>query len=177
MIPIRLVFLIVGISMILSSAVFGGESPNDRIDTLLSLMTGMSERVDKLVKNVAKIKTKVDNIEDEMVEVKSDVSSMSSKINGVEKKVSTIETDVAEVKERVGWKFVGMGGAATADDEWTYGTGHTLAGCIGRCTNIRSSDSKWNGMRFDPSGGWCWCMKNDVGHDPSFFKDWMHFKC
>ena len=43
MYPMRLVFLIVGISMILSSAVFGDESPNeDRIGNILSLMTGMS---------------------------------------------------------------------------------------------------------------------------------------
>ena len=37
---LRFAFLIVGISMILSSTVFGGESPNeDRIGNILSLIT------------------------------------------------------------------------------------------------------------------------------------------
>ena len=123
MYPMRLVFLIVGISTILSSTVFGGESPNeDRIGDILSLMTGVSERVDGLVKNVGKMETKVDNIdtmekisaekiskmENEISKVKFDVSSMSSKINEVEKKVSstkskvsTIESDVASTKSKV----------------------------------------------------------------------------
>ena len=56
MLPFRLVFLMIGISMILSSAVLGGESPNDRIDTLLSLMTGVSERLDKLQADVDEVK-------------------------------------------------------------------------------------------------------------------------
>ena len=155
--------------MILSSAVFGGESPNDRMDTLLSLMTGVSERVDKLVKNVGKIETKVNNIEDEMVEVKSDVASTNSK-------VSTIESDVAVVKNSVGWKFVGMGDAVTYDDNYNPGSGHSLAKCLGVCTNKRSSDSTWNGVLFYPSGGYCWCYKNDVGHNPSDYKDMLHFK-
>ena len=56
MLPFRLVFLMFGISMIFSSAVICGESPNDRIDTLLSLMTGMSERLDKLQSDVEEVK-------------------------------------------------------------------------------------------------------------------------
>ena len=124
--------------MILSSAVFGGESPNDRIDTLLSLMTGVSERVDKLVKNVAKIET--------------------------------------VVEKSVGWKFLGMGDTVKYDDSYSPGDGLTLAGCIGGCTDKHSSDSNWNGVHFDPSDGYCWCYKNDVGHNPLYFKDMLHFK-
>ena len=61
---LRFAVLIVGISMILSSAVFGGESPNeDRIGVILSVMTRMGERMDKLVKNVGDMEKKVNNID------------------------------------------------------------------------------------------------------------------
>ena len=141
MLPLRL-FLIMGISMIFSSAVFGGESPNNRIDTLLSLMTGMSERVDKLVKNVR-----------------------------------NMETEVAEVKKNADWTFVGMGWFVKHDENYDVGLGLTVAGCLSVCTDKRSRESsRWNGVLFDPSEGWCSCIKNDVGHDPTIVKDAMHFK-
>ena len=67
MIPIRLVFRIISISIIFSSAVFGGESPNeDRIDAILALIT--------------RLDTKINGI-------KSEVNTMSSKISEVEHKV------------------------------------------------------------------------------------------
>ena len=122
MFPIRLVFVIAGISMILSSAVIGGESRNDRIDTLLSVVYSMRDRMDSLVKDVGNIETKVNNIdtmeeitaekvsklEDEMVGVRSDmssvksqISSMSSKINEVEKKVSSTNSKVSTIESAV----------------------------------------------------------------------------
>ena len=126
-------------------------------------------------------KSKVSTIESDVKEVKSEMSSMSSKINEVEKKVSstnsTIESDVAVVKKSVGWKFVGMGGYVTYDESYSPGDGHTLAECFGLCTNKRSSDSNWNGVMFRHSDGWCGCYKNDAGHNPLSYKDWMHFKC
>ena len=140
--------------MVLSS---NGESPNDRLDTLLSLMTGMNERVDKIVKKVSTIE--------------SDVSSTKSK-------VTTIESEVAKVKKRVRWTFVGMGFYEPRDDYYDAGYGHTLAGCFDICTNMRSTefDFEWNGVYFLPSQGYCFCMKNDGGHDSEINKEWMHFK-
>ena len=62
------------------------------------------------------------------------------------------------------------------DELYTPGGGYTLAGCLGICTDKRSLESKWNSVHFRPSDGWCDCVKNDVGHNPSIFKDCMHFK-
>ena len=92
-------------------------------------------------------------------------------------KVSTIESDVEEVKMNGVWTFVGMGSWNTYDQSYIAGDGLTLAGCLGRCTDKRSSDATYNGVMFHPSDGHCQCFKNDVGHDPSINKDWMHFKC
>ena len=70
MISIRLVFLIVGVSMILSSAVFGGESANeDRIGDILAMMIRMDSKING---------------------IKSDVATMSSKIKEVERKVEEV---------------------------------------------------------------------------------------
>ena len=140
MIPIRLVFLIVVISMILSSAVFGGESPNDRIDTLLSLMTGMSERVDKLIKNVGNMETNIKNIN-------KDVSKL-------ENEMVEVKSDVAEVKKSVGWKFVGMGGTVTADDIDRHGPGHTLAGCW----FVHKQAFKWLQLEWYVLPSFCWVV-------------------
>ena len=87
-----------------------------------------------------------------------------------------VKSDVAVVKKSVGWKFVGMGSFVTEDEYFFAGTGYTLAECIGVCTDKHSSDSTWNGVYFHDSDGWCNCYKNDVGHDPSINKDWMHLK-
>ena len=76
MISIRFVFLIVGIS-ILSSAVFGGESPNeDRIGDILAMMTRMDSKING---------------------IKSDVATMSSKIKEVEQKVEEVSIVINNV--------------------------------------------------------------------------------
>ena len=161
------------------------------ISTMKSDMSSMSSKINEVEKkvsstnakvstietDVASTKSKVSTIETDVSSTKSKMSSMSSKINEVEKKVSTIESDVAVVKKSVEWKFVGMGIFVKYDDSYNPGSGLTLAKCIGVCTDKRSSDSTWNGVFFRPSDGYCYCMKNDVGHDPSHLKDWMHFKC
>ena len=53
-----------------------------------------------------------------------------------------IESQVEEVKKIVGWTFV--------DAEYT-GSGLTIRGCIGICTEKRSIECKWNGVHFHPS--------------------------
>ena len=48
MFPLRLVFLAMGISIVLSTTAFGGESPNDKIDTILSVVYSMRDRIDNI---------------------------------------------------------------------------------------------------------------------------------
>ena len=48
MFPIRLVFLAMGISMVLSTAVSGGESPNDKMDDILAVVYSLSDRMNNL---------------------------------------------------------------------------------------------------------------------------------
>ena len=67
MIPIRLIILIVGVNISLSSAVFGDELPNeDRIGVILAMITRMDSKM----------------------------TNMSSKINEVEKKVEAVQKSV-----------------------------------------------------------------------------------
>ena len=210
MFPLRLVFLAISISMILTSTVFGGsESQNDRMDTLLSLMTGMRDRMDNMEKNVGNIEEniktinkmddltaeKVSKIEDEMVEMikrtnatDSKISSMQSKISATDSKINRIKSDVSstksmvsrigseveDVQKNVGWTFVGMGEWKTRDESIVVGYGYSLARCLAVCTNKRSSNYMWNGVRFGPSNGYCECVKNDKGHSP--YEGHMHFR-
>ena len=49
--------------MTLSAAVLGGGSPNDKIDTILSVVYNLSDRMDKLVGKVGNMESKVNNME------------------------------------------------------------------------------------------------------------------
>ena len=215
MFPLRLVFLEISISMILSSAVFGGESPNDKIDTLLSVVYTMRDRMNDLVKNVGKIETKVNNIdtmedltaekvsklEDEMVKVvkktdatdskissmqskmsatdskissmQSKISATDSKINGMKSDVSRIKSQVEKVQKSVSWIFVGAGTYKDRDDVYEPGSHLSLAECLNRCKDKRSSNALWNGVRFSAKYDQCLCVKNDKGH--SHNEDYLHF--
>ena len=61
--------------MTLSTAVFGSESPNDRISTILAVMTSISERVDKLVGKVSKMEGRMDSMDTKMDKVDQDVKT------------------------------------------------------------------------------------------------------
>ena len=72
MFPIRLVFLAMGISMTLSAA----ESPNDKVDTILSVVYNLSDRmgnIESKVKNIDLMEEltaeKVSKIEDRVQEL------------------------------------------------------------------------------------------------------------
>ena len=162
-------------------------STNSKVSSMSSKIDQVEKKVLSTNSKMSSMSSKINEVDKKVSSTNSKVSSMSSKINEVEKKVSstkskvsTIETDVEEVKESAGWKFVGMGWTVTYDEYYytdtTTASGHTLATCLGRCTNKRSSDSTWNGVLFHPSDGLCYCVKNDVGHNPSSYKDWIHFK-
>ena len=63
MIAIRLVFLIVSVSTVLSSAVFGGESPNeDRIGVILAMMTRMDSKMTSMSSKINEVERKVDEV-------------------------------------------------------------------------------------------------------------------
>ena len=49
--------------MTLSSAVFGGGPPNDKMDTILSVVYKISDNMDKLVGRVGNMESKVNNID------------------------------------------------------------------------------------------------------------------
>ena len=189
MLPLRLVFLAISSSMIFSSAVFGGESPNeDRIGDILSAVYSMRDRMENLVKNVEKIETKVNNIdtmeeitaekvsklEDEMVEVVKKTDATDSKISSMQSKINGIKSEVEEVQKNVAWRFIGAGGYTSRDDYLDAGPGFSLAQCLHLCSNKRSSNSKWNGVRFSAKDDSCFCVKNDAGHTP--IEGYMHFR-
>ena len=76
MFSLRLVFLAMGISMTLSAAVLGGGSPNDKIDTILSVVYNLSDRmgnIESKVKNIDLMEEltaeKVSKIEDRVQEL------------------------------------------------------------------------------------------------------------
>ena len=128
--------------MILSSTVFGGESPKeDRIGIILSLMTGMRDRMDNMEKNIENINNKDSKIEDEIIKIvkktdatdskissmQSKISATDSKINGIDSKITTIESEVEDVQKSAGWTFVGMGTGKRSDDYYNAGSDHSLA--------------------------------------------------
>ena len=55
------------------------------------------------------------------------------------------------------------------------GFSYLIPGCLGSCTEKRSTEWRWNSVYYLPFDGCC-CVKNDVGHDPSTNEDFMHFK-
>ena len=102
------------------------------------------------------------------------------KIGNIDNKVNNMEEEIVELKKSVSWKLIGMGLYINHDEYYYPGRDVTLAKCLGICTDKRSTDSIWNGMLFYPSGGWCYCVKNDVGHSPynssSGYDLNMHFR-
>ena len=63
MFSLRLVFLAMVISMTLSTVALGGGSPNDKMDTILSVVYSMRDRMDNLVGKVGNMESKVNNID------------------------------------------------------------------------------------------------------------------
>ena len=80
--------------MTLSTALFGSESPNDRISTILAVMTSISQRVDKLVGKVGNMEFKVNNI-DHMEELTAE------KVSKMEDRMEEMVQEGAEMKKRM----------------------------------------------------------------------------
>ena len=190
--------------MTLSTTVFGGESPNDRISTILAVMTNISERVDKLVGKVGNMESQVNNIdhmekltarkvskmEDRMKEIvqegagmKKDMDermdSMDTKLRSVSCKVDSMDTKMAMVDQDVkmnGWRYLGRGHLIGGIVEESGQGAQTLSQCCQICEDKHSADHQWNGFIWEPSDGSCWCEKNDKGHDPNKYQEnYMHF--
>ena len=53
---------------------------------------------------------------------------------------------------------------------------YLVSGCLISCTEKRSKEWRWNGVHYLPFDGCCYCVRNDIGHDPSINQDFMHFK-
>ena len=98
MFSLRLVFLAMGISMTLSAAVLGGESPNDRISTILDVMTSISERVDKLVGKVGNMESKVNNMESKVDNIDHTEQLTAQKVSKIEDRM---DQEGAEMKKRL----------------------------------------------------------------------------
>ena len=179
MFSLRLVFLAIGISMTLSAAVFGGESPNDRISTILAVMTSISERVDNLVGKVGNMESKVEEIVQEEAEIKEEMKkrmdSMDTKMTHVSNKVDKVDQDVKMNSFTQGWRYLGRGHLIGGTVEESLTTGTTLSQCFQTCEAKHSADHQWNGFIWRPSDGACYCEKNDQGHDPTHDQRYMHF--
>ena len=158
--------------MTLSTAVFGGESPNDRISTILAVMTSISERVDKLVGKVGNMESKVNNI-DHMEQLTAEkVSKMEDRIDSIDTKMDKVEQDV----KMNGWMYLGRGYMIGGPVQESGTSGTTLSRCCQICEEKHSADHQWNGFIWRPSNGECWCEKNDKGNDPKRLQEYfMHF--
>ena len=153
---LQLVFLAMGISIALSTAVLGGGSPNDRISTILAVMTSISERVDKLVGKVGNLEAteqltaqKVSKIEDRMdqegAEMKKRLDSVDTKMTSVSNqgtKLASVSSEVDKVDQDVktnqiiqsnGWKYLGRGYMIGGIVEESYQGTYTLSQCCQRC--------------------------------------------
>ena len=195
---LQLVFLAMGISIALSTAVLGGGSPNDRISTILAVMTSISERVDKLVGKVGNLEAteqltaqKVSKIEDRMdqegAEMKKRLDSVDTKMTSVSNqgtKLASVSSEVDKVDQDVktnqiiqsnGWKYLGRGYMRGGIVEESYQGSRTLGQCFQICEDKHSADYQWNSFIWDPSNGYCYCEKKDQGHDPTRGQEYMHF--
>ena len=205
MFPVRLIFLAMGISMTISTATLGGESPNDRISTILAVMTSISESVDKLVGKVGNMETKLNDIDhteqlnaekvskiedrveelgQEGADMKKRMDSMDTKMTSVRNRVNSMDTKMDKVDQDVkmnqiiqsnGWKYLGRGYMRGGIVEESYQGSRTLGQCFQICEDKHSADYQWNGFIWDPSNGYCYCEKKDQGHDPTRGQEYMHF--
>ena len=129
----------------------GGDSKNDRMDDLFSLMYDMGKRINSLTDSVK-----------EIVENEGDIA----------KKVGNIETQIAF--SWLPWKFNGHGyqgscGHQVGKDDTT------LQECIAFCTKKRQdSGPTWNGLWWDLTKGQCNCNENETGLTEH--PDYLHFK-
>ena len=186
MLSLRLVFLAMVISMTLSKSVFGGESPNDRISTILAVMTSISERVDKLVGKVGNMESKVNNIDqteqltaEKVSKIEDRMDSMDTKMASVSNEVDSMDTKIDKVDQDVkmnGWMYLGRGYIIGDSVEESGTSGTTLSQCCQICEEKHSADHQWNGFLWNTSDGYCWCEKKDQGNDPKRFQEYfMHF--
>ena len=161
--------------MTLSTTVFGGESPNDRISTILAVMTSISERVDNLVGKVGNMESKVEEIVQEETEMKEEMKTikiqMDTKMNSVSNKLDKVAQDL----NIHGWIYLGRGHLIGGVVRETLYTGTTLSQCFQICEAKHSADHQWNGFIWDPSNRACYCEKNDQGLDPTHNQEYMHF--
>ena len=143
------------------------DATDSKISSMQSKISATDSKINGIDSKVSATDTKINGID-------SKVSAADSKINGIKSDVSSTKSEVETIQKNVGWTFVGMGLTTSYDETYNVGDGYSLAGCIAVCTNKRSSNYMWNGVRFDPSTGWCGCAKNDGGHSAAV--GYMHFK-
>ena len=158
--------------MTLSTAALGGGSPNDKMDTILSVVYSMRDRMDNLVSKVGNMESKVNNI-DHMEQLTAEkVSKMEDRIDSIDTKMDKVEQDV----KMNGWMYLGRGYIIGDSVEESGTSGTTLSQCCQICEEKHSADHQWNGFLWNTSDGYCWCEKKDQGNDPKRFQEYfMHF--
>ena len=115
------------------------------------------------------MKKRMDSVDTKMTSVSSKVDSMGTKMNKVDEDVK-----MNQIIQSNGWKYLGRGYMLGWDEGSAQGS-LTLSQCCQRCESKHSADHHWNGFLWNPSGGVCYCEKNDQGHDPTRNKCYMHF--
>ena len=145
-----------------------------------SAMNKIDKKLDMLVGKVIQLSTDMKTQGDEM---KNQIGGLKTELGDMKTDVGGLKTDVGEIKKKVdviellsGWKYYGRGVYGSRDDYIDKGSSTTLQQCVKLCEQQRTTEGvQWNGMRWEPSDGYCVCMKNDQGHDASY-SSWMHFK-
>ena len=186
------VLLVVVVSLVLCEGA-GGESKNDRMDDLFSLMYDMGKRVNSLSDSVQKIYRMEEETAEHMLKTEDRVAEIAQNEEDMSKKIGSLDTQMAQVKTQIGqletkvdnvddyvvlswlpWKFIGHGYQGSySHDVHKYHT--TLQECIAFCTKKRQdSGAAWNGFYWYAPNGQCGCKENETGHTED--SRFLHFK-
>ena len=115
-------------------------------------------------------------MEGRVEELVQEGAEMKKRMDSMDAKMDTVDQDVVTVASLTqGWRYLGHGFYLRHDEESYQGTAHTLAQCCQICEGKHSADRQWNGFLWYPQGGYCYCEKNDQGHDPTRGHPYMHF--
>ena len=200
MIPMRIVFLAMVSSMMLSNFVTG--ETNDRVDVIISQIVQMGQRIDKLIETeeiavskVVKLEHYVGKMDKNLGEMKQQIGEVTADVATMDKNLGQVKNEVGEMKSQVdgmekmvkvdhdlftsgavipGWKYVGRGFQASFTKvEAKYHI--SLSQCVTFCEGKRNAGGNWNGLWYVAKIGACQCNLDDSGHKDN--ADYMHFRC
>ena len=111
-----------------------------------------------------------------MQEIKEEEAEMKKRMDSMDTNMNKVDQDVRmnQVVQSNGWRLLGRGYINGQEAE--SNEGHvTLSQCLEICQRKHSSDNTWDGVMWHRSSGFCYCEKNDKGHNPDKDSPWMHF--